>query len=238
MKYTKFHISEIPFEEVHEAILQRLVKPEYLTTTFLESFTREYLPIGKMFDWHNHVATDEVFIVTQGQGKFYYRDNDIEGYFDYKVDDVIIAPANLFYKIVPEENVETQGFFFRIKAKEETTHSLHFMQRNIKDIPFEPIHGAPNTRQTLVTTDVVASDYLEAITKGTLRPEDRWAIHEHKDTDEIGVVLKGHGKWIVEDESIPYVAGDVIIVQGNILHGQVAEGDGPTEFFFIRVKAK
>lgn len=239
MKYTMLHLSEIPIEEAHagSGSRQMLVKPEYLTSPFLEAITKGYLPSVNMFDWHNHIDTDEIFIVTQGQGKFYYRQNDKEDYFDYKEEDIIIAPANLFHKIVAEGNEETQGFFFRVKAKQGVTHNLNFVQRNIANVPLEAIHTVADTRKTLVTTDMVASDYLEAITKGILRPGDTWEIHDHKDTDEVGIVLKGQGKWVIEDKEIPYTQGSIVIVQGNVLHTQRAEGDIPTEFYFIRVKA-
>lgn len=240
MKFTKLHISDIPVEEAHggSGARQMLVKPEFLTTPHLEAITKGYLPVRKMFDWHTHVDTDEVFIVTQGKGKFYYRQGEEENHFDYKSEDVIVAPANLFHKIVAEGTEETQGFFFRVKAKSGVVHNLKFVQKNIADFPLETIHTAKDTRKTLVTTEMVASDYLEAITKGILRPTDTWEIHDHKDTDEVGIVLKGQGVWVIENEEIPYTAGNVVIVQGNVLHTQRAEGESPTEFFFIRVKAK
>jgi len=239
MKYTKLDLQEIPIEQAHGGTGSRqvLIQQQYLSTPHLEAITKGYLPVGNMFDWHNHIDTDEVFIVTQGQGKFYYRQKDEEQSFDYGKDDVIIAPANLFHKIVAEGNEETQGFFFRVKAKQNTTHSLEFVRRNIKDIPFEPVHNVPDTRQTLVLSDMVATDYLEAITKGTLRSTDHWEVHSHADTDEIAIVLQGQGTWVVDNERILYKEGTIVIVQGNTDHQQIAAGDIPTEFFFIRVKA-
>ncbi|MDE2026377.1 MAG: cupin domain-containing protein [Patescibacteria group bacterium] len=238
MKFTVLHLSQIPIEEAHggSGARQMLIKPEFLTTPHLEAITKGYLSVGKMFDWHNHIETDEIFIVTQGNGKFYYKEQEREHFFDYKPDDVIIAPANLFHKIVAEGTEETQGFFFRIKTKQGVIHNRTFIQKNIKDVPLEAIHTVKDTRKTLVTVDMVASDYLEAITKGILRSGDTWEIHEHIDTDEVGIVLKGQGVWVIEGQEVPYTAGTIVIVQGNVLHTQRAQGDTPTEFFFIRVK--
>jgi quercetin dioxygenase-like cupin family protein len=238
-KYTVLNLKEIPIEQAHGGTgsKQMLIQPHYLTTPHLEAITKGYLPTGNMFDWHNHKDIDEIFIVTQGEGKFYYRQDNREDVFNYSLQDVIIAPANLFHKIIAEGKEETQGFFFRINARPNTTHTLHFIQRNINSIPFESIHNVPNTRQTLVTTDMVATDYLEAITKGTLRPSDHWENHKHNNTDEIAIVLQGQGKWIIEDEEIPYQEGNVVIVQGNTPHMQIATGNIPTEFYFIRVQA-
>lgn len=240
MLYTKINLSEIPVEKTRGGIgsRQTLIKPEYLTTPFLESITKIVIHPLQMLDWHLHTDIDEVMIITAGEGKFYYKENRIEKCIDYKAEDVIIVPSNILHRIIAEGPVRTEAFFFRIKAKPGVKHTLSCTKRSIADIPLESIHGAQNTQKILGTTEMVSSDYLEAITKGILRPKDAWEPHDHKDTDEIGIVLKGQGIWIIGDEKIPYQHGDVLIVQGNTLHTQEATGDLPTEFFFIRVKAK
>jgi mannose-6-phosphate isomerase-like protein (cupin superfamily) len=110
MQYTKLNLSEIPIEQAHGGTgsRQMLIKPEYLTTPHLEAITKGFIPIGNMFDWHNHIDTDEIFIVTQGQGKFYYRENDKENVFDYK-------SGNIMHK--QEAKTTTEFFFIRVKAK-------------------------------------------------------------------------------------------------------------------------
>ena len=240
MFYTKIHLSKIPVEKTRDGIgsRQALIKPEYLTTPFLESITKVVVNPLRMLDWHLHIDTDEVMIITAGQGKFYYKEQREEKCIDYKEEDVIIVPSNILHRIVADGPVRTEGFFFRIRAKSGVKHTLSCMKRSITDIPLESIHGAQNTRKTLGTTEMVSSDYLEAITKGILRSGEMWELHDHKDTDEIGIVLKGQGIWTIGDEKIPYQQGDVLIVQGNTFHMQEATGDLPTEFFFIRVKAK
>lgn len=237
MAFTKLHLSEIPIEEAHggSGARQMLIRPEYLTTPFLEAITKGYLKSGKMFDWHNHTDTDEIFIVTQGKGKFYYRKDESESFFEYKPDDVLIAPANLFHKIVAEGEEETQGFFFRVKAIEHVEHDHNFSQLHISEIPFEAIHNVPQSRQTLVTSDVVATDYLEAITKGLLRAGNIWDWHDHKNTDEVSIVLRGEGKYYIGNEETEYKEGNVFIVPANTMHK--IEGTQNTEFFFIRVRA-
>lgn len=238
MKYTKLHLSEIPIEQAHggSGARQMLIKPEYLTTPFLEAITKGYLKSGSMFDWHNHIDTDEIFIVTQGKGKFYYKERDNENFFEYKPDDIIIAPANMIHKIVAEGYEETQGFFFRIKGEAHVEHNHNFVQLHISDIPFEAIHNVPESRQTLVTSDVVATDYLEALTKGILRSGHVWDWHDHKDTDEVSIVLHGEGKYFIGDEETDYKEGNVFIVPANTTHK--IESTQNTEFFFIRVRAK
>lgn len=118
-QFTKLSIQAIPVEEAHggSGARQMLVKPEHVATQFLEAVTKGYLKSGGMFDWHNHPDTDEIFIVTQGEGEYHYRQDDVDEKYEYKAGDVIIAPADQFHKIVARGKEETQGFFIRVKAR-------------------------------------------------------------------------------------------------------------------------
>lgn len=117
----KQRLADIPVEGAHGGTgsRQMLVQPEHITTQFLEAITKGFLKSGGVFDWHNHIDTDEIFIVTQGNGKYYYkeRESDPEQVFEYEEGDVITAPGNHYHKIVAEGPEETQGFFVRVKAK-------------------------------------------------------------------------------------------------------------------------
>lgn len=236
--FTQLHLSEIPLEEAHggTGARQMLIKPEYLTTPYLEAVTKGFLNVGKMFDWHNHLDTDEIFIVTQGEGEYHYKLNGEEKLFTYKPDDIVIAPANLFHKIVASGDEQTQGFFFRIKGHAKPDHEYTFKHFDIANVPFEMVHDIPNSRQTLVTTDSVATDYLEALTKGTLPAGNVWDWHDHVDTDEVSIVLAGEGTYFIDDVQVPYKQGDVFVIPANAQHKIVSAKD--TEFYFIRVLSK
>lgn len=236
--FTRIHLSEIPIEEAHggTGARQMLIKPEYLTTPFLNAITKGYLNVGKMFDWHNHTDIDEIFIVTQGEGEYFYKNKDNEEKsFAYKAGEVIIAPANLFHKIVATGDEQTQGFFFRIQGKASTNHGYNFKHLNIADVPFEAIHDIKNSRQTLVTTENVATDYLEAITKGTLPAGNIWEWHDHKDTDEVSIVLSGEGTYYIDNIQTFYKQGDIFVIPSSTQHKIHSSKD--TEFYFIRVRA-
>lgn len=64
-----------------------------------------------MFDWHKHATSDEMFLVTRGEGKFYCE----EEVTSYKSGDVILVRANTLHKIVNDGKETTEGFFIRIK---------------------------------------------------------------------------------------------------------------------------
>lgn len=113
-----------------------------------------------------------------------------------------------------------------------------FTKLNIKDIPVEEAHGGSGARQVLVKPEHVSSQYMEAVTKGFLKPGDAFDWHSHQDTDEIFIVLKGEGKYSCEDEITDYKEGDVMITPGNLKHKIEAGGSETNEYYFIRVKAK
>lgn len=113
-----------------------------------------------------------------------------------------------------------------------------FTKLNIKDIPIEEAHGGSGSRQVLVKPEHITSQYLEAVTKGFLKPGNIFDWHTHQDTDEIFIVLKGEGKYYCEDESTDYKEGDVITTPANLKHKIEAGGAEENEYYFIRVKAK
>lgn len=107
---------------------------------------------------------------------------------------------------------------------------------NISQVPFEAIHNQPQSRQTLATKDDLITDNIDALTKGTLAPGNKWDWHKHEQYDELGIVLKGTGKFYWEDEVVGYKPEDVIIIPANTTHKFEAEGDINSEFYFIRIK--
>lgn len=107
---------------------------------------------------------------------------------------------------------------------------------NISQVPFEDIHDMPNSRQTLATKDDLVSNNIDALTKGTLKPGSKWDWHQHDGYDELGIVLKGKGKFYSMDEVVDYKEEDVIVIPANTMHKFEAEGDIDSEFYFVRIK--
>ncbi|PIY68698.1 hypothetical protein COY90_04570 [Candidatus Roizmanbacteria bacterium CG_4_10_14_0_8_um_filter_39_9] len=48
---------------------------------------------------------------------------------------------------------------------------------NISQVPFEEIHNTPCSRQTLATKDDLITSNIDALTKGTLKPGEKWDWH-------------------------------------------------------------
>ncbi|OGK52310.1 hypothetical protein A2966_03385 [Candidatus Roizmanbacteria bacterium RIFCSPLOWO2_01_FULL_41_22] len=107
---------------------------------------------------------------------------------------------------------------------------------NISQVPFEGIHDMPNSRQTLATKDDLVTNNIDALTKGTLKPGSKWDWHKHDQYDELGIVLKGKGKFYWMNEVTEYKEEDVIVIPANTTHKFEAEGDIDSEFYFVRIK--
>ncbi|MEK7097078.1 MAG: cupin domain-containing protein [Patescibacteria group bacterium] len=115
---------------------------------------------------------------------------------------------------------------------------MKFSKQNIKDIPIEVAHGGAGSRQLLVTPDKLTSSYFEAFTKGFLEAGKIFDWHEHKDIDEIYIVLNGSGKFYCSDEVVNYQVGDIITIPANTKHKIEALGNETSEYYFIRIKCK
>lgn len=114
--------------------------------------------------------------------------------------------------------------------------SKKFKLFNISQVPFEMIHNMPNSRQTLATKDDLVSNNIDALTKGTLSPGDKWDWHKHENYDELGIVLKGQGRFYWEKEVVLYQPEDVIVIPANSMHKFEADGETQSEFYFVRIK--
>lgn len=113
--FKKLKINDIPVEDAHGGSGSRkiLVKPEDVTSPFLEAVVNTFLKSGGIFDWHFHQDTDEIFIVLKGKGKYSCEDEIT----DYKKGDVMITPANLKHKIEAKGKETSEFYFIRVKAK-------------------------------------------------------------------------------------------------------------------------
>lgn len=107
---------------------------------------------------------------------------------------------------------------------------------NISSVPFESIHNQPTSRQTLATKEDLVTYNIDALTKGTLKSGEMWDWHKHEQYDELGIVIKGTGKFYFDTEAVDYKPEDVIIIPANTTHKFEALGEINSEFYFVRIK--
>jgi quercetin dioxygenase-like cupin family protein len=108
------NINDIPFESIHDVPNSRktLVTKDELVSDNIEAMTKGILKPGQEWDWHKHSDHDEIGIVLEGNGKFYWEDQVAS----YKPEDVIIIPANSKHKFIAEGTVDNKFYFVRIKV--------------------------------------------------------------------------------------------------------------------------
>jgi quercetin dioxygenase-like cupin family protein len=112
-----------------------------------------------------------------------------------------------------------------------------FTKTNIANIPQEEAHGGSGKRQVLITPEHLTTPHFEMMTKAYLSPGFSFDWHDHKDVDEMFIVLSGQGNFYWQDEITGYKAGDIVTIPANTTHKITAEGDMDSEFYFVRVKA-
>ena len=108
------HISEIPLEGTHDLpdSRQTLATSDDLVTDNIDAFTKGILKPGQYWDWHSHNDYDELGIVLQGSGAFYWEEEKT----NYKSGDVIIIPAASKHKFEALGDVVNEFYFVRIKV--------------------------------------------------------------------------------------------------------------------------
>ena len=112
---------------------------------------------------------------------------------------------------------------------------MKIIKRSHSDIPIEDAHGGSGARKVYANSDHLESRHFEAMTYGYLPSGNVFDWHEHKDTEEIMVVLKGKGIVSDEDGEYDYAPGDVFVYPANTQHKITNNSDEEHEMLFVRV---
>lgn len=108
------NLSNIPLEGTHDLpdSRQTLATKDDLVTDNIDAMTKGILKPGQLWDWHQHDLYDELGVVLQGEGIFYWEDEKVS----YKKDDVIIIPAKTKHKFEATGAEVSEFYFVRIKV--------------------------------------------------------------------------------------------------------------------------
>ena len=111
----KKNISDIPMEDAHDGSGSRqvLLDENDAVSSQFQAATKGFLKSGNCYDWHDHKAIDEMWIVLDGEGFIEYKDGTK---FSYKKDDIIYNPAELSHKIVAEGSTDSIYYFIRFNS--------------------------------------------------------------------------------------------------------------------------
>jgi mannose-6-phosphate isomerase-like protein (cupin superfamily) len=113
---------------------------------------------------------------------------------------------------------------------------MKIIKRESKDIPKEDAHGGAGSRKVYANSEHLGSQHFEATTHGYLPAGKIFDWHDHKNTDEIMIILKGSGKVFDDDGEYAYNTGDVYIFPSDVLHKIENTSLEENEMIFVRVR--
>jgi len=113
---------------------------------------------------------------------------------------------------------------------------MKITKRPAHSIQKEEAHGGSGARKVYASPEHLASTHFEMMTHGYLPAGKTFDWHDHPDTEEIMVVIKGEGEVHDEDGIYEYAAGDVFIYPANVQHKIHNPTDYEHEMIFVRVK--
>lgn len=113
---------------------------------------------------------------------------------------------------------------------------MKVINRKAYEIQKEQAHGGSGARKVYADNSHLKSVNFEAMTHGYLPAKGTFDWHEHKDIEEIMLVLKGTGKVHDDDGEYVYDVGDVFIFPANTRHRIHNPTEDEHEMIFVRVK--
>lgn len=113
---------------------------------------------------------------------------------------------------------------------------MKITKRAASSIQKEEAHGGSGARKVYASLEHLKSQNFEMMTHGFLPAGKSFDWHDHKDIEEIMVVLKGEGKVSDEDGEYDYAPGDVFIFPANTQHKVANPANEEHEMIFVRVK--
>ncbi len=113
---------------------------------------------------------------------------------------------------------------------------MRVLKRLATDIQREPAHGGAGSRKVYASPHHLKSAHFDMMTHGFLPAGGTFDWHDHEDTEEIMVVIKGAGQVFDEDGTYRYASGDVFVFPTNTKHKIHNPTDEEHEMIFVRVK--
>lgn len=113
---------------------------------------------------------------------------------------------------------------------------MKIIKRPTLEVHKETAHGGSGSRKVYASSEHLGSTHFEMMTHGYLPAGKTFDWHEHKDTEEIMVVVKGCGEVYDEDGVYDYEPGDVFVYPANTQHKIYNPTDNEHEMIFVRVK--
>ncbi len=114
---------------------------------------------------------------------------------------------------------------------------MKVIKRQASEVKKEEAHGGSGSRKVYASSDHLKSVHFEMMTHGYLPAGNSFDWHQHNDTEEIMIVIKGSGEVHDEDGVYTYEPGDVFIYPANTPHKVYNPTNYEHEMIFVRVKS-
>lgn len=108
------------------------------------------------------------------------------------------------------------------------------MIRRCSDLPWQPklaIRGGAGPAMSADYFGMGAMDGVLGAGRTMLEPGSSIGEHPHPNTDELYLILEGHGTGILDGERFPVAPGDLFILKAGHSHGLVNDSTERLVFF-------
>jgi len=113
---------------------------------------------------------------------------------------------------------------------------MKIIKRDNSSIIKQEAHGGSGSRKVYASAEHLKSRNFDAMTHGFLPAGGTFDWHDHKDVEEIMVVVKGKGEVADDDGVYEYAPGDVFVYPANTMHKIHNPTNEEHEMIFVRVK--
>jgi len=113
---------------------------------------------------------------------------------------------------------------------------MKILKRSNHDIKLEVAHGGSGSRKVYAAPEHLHSTHFEMMTQGFLPAGKTFDWHDHKDIEEIMVVISGQGIVYDDDGDYEYSSGDVFVFPANTMHKIHNPTNDQHEMIFVRVR--
>jgi len=91
------------------------------------------------------------------------------------------------------------------------------------------------------SVDLLRNDEMDGIIsmgRTTLEPGSTIGEHAHPDTEDLYLILEGHGLGVLDGKRFPVGPGDLFLVKAGGSHGLINDSDGPLTFLGVPTRQK
>ena len=114
------------------------------------------------------------------------------------------------------------------------------MIRRLSELAVEPkqnIRGGVGAARGVDLMKLGEMDGVLSLGRITLEPGSTIGEHAHPNTEDLYLILEGHGRGILDGERFPVGPGDLFLVKAGGSHGLINDSEGPLTFLGLLTRS-